>query len=149
MTRENTQFKKTVSSKAAFIAFLFIVLLLIGNLNAGIDYFLHPDIPYFDREHLLVGGITSSVVAILFILVMVYARHLRQAEEKIKTLEAFLPICANCKKIRVSESNAKKKESWQPIESYITEHTDTKFSHGLCPECMKSLYPDYTDNSTI
>ena len=41
-------------------------------------------------------------------------------------------------------SNATKKESWQSIESYITEHTTTKFSHGICPDCMKKLYPEFT-----
>ena len=53
-----------------------------------------------------------------------------------KVLDGFLPICANCKKI--SESDDK----WVTIEEYITEHSEAEFSHGICPECAKNLYPE-------
>jgi hypothetical protein len=50
---------------------------------------------------------------------------------KIKVLEAFLPICAECKKIRDHEGE------WQPFEIYIGKHSDSQFSHGYCPECAR------------
>jgi DNA-binding response OmpR family regulator len=49
--------------------------------------------------------------------------------ERVKRLEGFLTICMYCKKIRAAD------EDWQQLERYITEHTDTQFSHGICPEC--------------
>ena len=59
----------------------------------------------------------------------------------IKRLEGFLPICAKCKKIRKA-SDHRKQESWVAIESYIEERTDAEFTHGLCPQCSRELYPE-------
>lgn len=59
------------------------------------------------------------------------AETLKQAIAEIKVLEAFLPICSQCKKIRNKEGN------WQHFESYIGEHSNTQFSHSYCPECAK------------
>jgi PAS domain S-box-containing protein len=63
--------------------------------------------------------------------------ELQEALAKVKTLSRLLPICASCKKIRDD------KGYWSEIEEYITEHTDTLFSHGMCPDCMKKMYPDF------
>ncbi|MDA8241254.1 MAG: hypothetical protein M0Z67_12910 [Nitrospiraceae bacterium] len=137
------------------IVLFFFTIFLISNLNAIVDSFLHPEIPYFDQEHLIVGGVTGSVSTILFGVIILYARHLEQALSKVRMLESFLPICANCKKIRISNSDATKMTSWKPIESYITEHTTTQFSHSICPDCMNKLYPEFTieedvgDNTSI
>jgi hypothetical protein len=60
---------------------------------------------------------------------------LNQSLLEIKTMEAILPICCQCKKIRDDKGN------WQQIESYIREHSNTEFSHGYCPECgQKALH---------
>ncbi|GAG76888.1 unnamed protein product, partial [marine sediment metagenome] len=66
-------------------------------------------------------------------------RELKEAFEKIKTLQGFIPICAHCKKIRNDEGY------WQQVETYITERSEVEFSHGLCPECAAKLYPDFID----
>jgi DNA-binding NtrC family response regulator len=63
--------------------------------------------------------------------------ELKQALAEVKTLSGLLPICASCKKIRDD------KGYWNQIEVYIRNHSDAEFSHGLCPECAKKLYPDY------
>ena len=123
------------------VLYVFIVL-LITNLNALVDAVLHPEIPYFDEEHLIVGIITGVLCGILFGLVMLYMGHVENALKKIKHLEAFLPICARCKKIRKPGADPNDTGSWQPIESYIHEKTATEFTHGLCPECAAALYPD-------
>jgi len=68
-------------------------------------------------------------------------RDLQEAMEKIKTLKGLLPICANCKKIRNDDGY------WQQIEVYIHEHSDADFTHGICPECMKTLYPEFYDEN--
>ena len=63
--------------------------------------------------------------------------RLHKALAEVKTLSGFLPICASCKKIRDD------KGYWNQIEAYITEHSEAEFSHGICPECCKKLYPDF------
>jgi AmiR/NasT family two-component response regulator len=55
---------------------------------------------------------------------------------QIRTLSGLLPICSHCKKVRDDEGY------WDQIEAYIQEHSDVMFSHGLCPECAKKLYPE-------
>ncbi len=62
---------------------------------------------------------------------------LSNALAQVKHLSGLLPICANCKKIRDDHGY------WEQIESYISEHSEVQFSHALCPECMKILYPEY------
>jgi len=64
-------------------------------------------------------------------------KELRDALGKIKTLNGLLPICASCKKIRDD------KGYWNQIESYIKEHSEAEFSHGICPDCAEKFYPDY------
>ncbi|MDA3831916.1 MAG: hypothetical protein PF495_00815, partial [Spirochaetales bacterium] len=64
--------------------------------------------------------------------------NLQDALAKVKTLSGFLPICANCKKIRDDNGY------WNQIEAYIRDHSEAEFSHGICPDCEKKLYPDYT-----
>lgn len=56
--------------------------------------------------------------------------ELRAALAKVKQLEGIIPICSYCKKIRDDQ------ESWQQLESYISEHSEALFSHGICPECF-------------
>lgn len=57
--------------------------------------------------------------------------------EKVKMLSGMLPICASCKKIRDD------KGYWSQIESYVSEHSEAEFSHGICPDCVRKLYPQY------
>lgn len=63
---------------------------------------------------------------------------LKDALEEVKTLSGFLPICASCKKIRDD------KGYWNRIESYISKHSEAEFSHSICPECTKTLYPEFS-----
>jgi hypothetical protein len=63
--------------------------------------------------------------------------ELNASLENVKMLSGLLPICASCKKIRDD------KGYWNQIESYIRDHSEAEFSHGICPECMKKLYPDF------
>jgi hypothetical protein len=71
------------------------------------------------------------------------AEALREREktlEDIKILHGLLPICASCKKIRDD------KGYWTQIESYIKDHSEADFTHGLCPECVEKLYPGLRKN---
>jgi PAS domain S-box-containing protein len=55
---------------------------------------------------------------------------------EVKTLQGIIPICSACKKIRDDEG------FWSQVENYISTRSDAKFSHSLCPDCLKELYPD-------
>jgi PAS domain S-box-containing protein len=63
--------------------------------------------------------------------------ELQQAMEDVKKLSGMLPICSSCKKIRDDQGY------WKQIEAYITEHSEAEFSHSICPECAKKLYPEF------
>jgi len=63
--------------------------------------------------------------------------ELQKALERVKTLSGLLPICASCKKIRDDQGY------WNQIEAYIAQHSEAEFSHGICPQCAKKLYPEF------
>ena len=65
--------------------------------------------------------------------------ELKQALSDVKTLSGMLPICSHCKKIRDD------KGCWNQIESFISKHSDAKFSHSICPDCLKKHYPEYEE----
>jgi ligand-binding sensor domain-containing protein len=69
-------------------------------------------------------------------------RAVDDAVADVKTLRGLIPICASCKRIRDDHG------SWNQLETYLRAHSDAMLSHGICPECMKTLYPDYTDGDT-
>jgi hypothetical protein len=62
--------------------------------------------------------------------------ELKDALDTVKTLSGLLPICASCKNIRDDSGY------WNQIETYIQEHSEAEFSHSICPDCAKKLYPD-------
>lgn len=64
--------------------------------------------------------------------------ELSEALARVKTLSGLLPICASCKKIRDDKGD------WEPVETYIKARSDADFSHGMCPDCMARLYPEYS-----
>jgi len=62
--------------------------------------------------------------------------ELQTALENVNTLEGLLPICASCKKIRDEQGN------WHQVDVYIRQHSEVRFSHGLCPECYRKYEKD-------
>jgi len=64
---------------------------------------------------------------------------LQEALEKIKVLSGMLPMCSNCRKIRNDQGY------WDTVEQYVTAHADVQFSHSICPDCLRALYPDFAD----
>jgi len=62
--------------------------------------------------------------------------ELKEALAEVKALSGLLPICASCKSIRNDQGY------WQQIEAYIKEHSEAEFSHSVCPECARKLYPE-------
>ncbi len=68
---------------------------------------------------------------------------LQDALLHVKRLEGFLPICAQCKKIRLKGADHQDPNSWVAVEKYIQDRTDAEFTHGLCPQCAIALYGKY------
>lgn len=66
-------------------------------------------------------------------------KHLSEAQERVKVLGGLVPICASCKRIRND------KGFWDSVEKYIHELSGTEFTHSLCPDCFKKLYPEFQD----
>ena len=62
--------------------------------------------------------------------------ELQQAMQQVRQLSGLLPICASCKRIRDAQGD------WHQLESYIRDHSEADFSHGICPDCGKTLYGD-------
>jgi PAS domain S-box-containing protein len=61
---------------------------------------------------------------------------LQEALEEVKLLSGLLSMCASCKKI------TNERGDWEPLESYLQSHSQAKFTHGLCPDCLRKLYPE-------
>lgn len=61
-------------------------------------------------------------------------KRLQESLLKVKELRGLLPICSSCKKVRDD------KGYWNKLESYIEKHSETKFSHGICPDCSEKFY---------
>ncbi len=62
--------------------------------------------------------------------------QLQEALSNVRTLSGLLPICASCKKIRDD------KGYWNQVEQYMKKHTGVEFSHSICPDCAKKMYPE-------
>lgn len=98
----------------------------------------------FDLPHLLLGAsptpvnwqeaaLESAFVALIGIFIIALtSRFLAE----VRYLEGFLVLCAFCKKVKVSE------ERWIPLEEFVTEHAEVRFSHSYCPKCLAEHYGD-------
>lgn len=67
--------------------------------------------------------------------------ELQAAVAEVKELQKILPICMYCKSIRRDENY------WQTVEAYISHHTNTRFSHGICPACFKTAQAEFGDTT--
>ena len=102
-------------------------------------YWLSYKFPVRDGDRKQVGGLSLDITG------RKNAEHererlvsdLQQALAQVKTLSGFLPICASCKNVRRDEGY------WQQIESYLSEHSEVEFTHGICPACIQKLYPEF------
>lgn len=116
------------------------VTLEVDDPHVGVPH-LVTCTPFFDEEGALLGTVhvahdiseqkraaedRESLIA-----------QLQETLAKVKLLSGFLPICSVCKKIRDDRGY------WEQVEVYVRDHSDATFSHGLCPGCAKTLYPEY------
>jgi len=108
---------------------------------------LYMDVTPYRREHRLVAFLSISVVFLTLVVAAVsltaMVRYLtgviRSRTEKLRVLEGMLPICSFCKKVRGED------DRWMQIERYVSERSDSDFTHSLCPECMEEHYPETED----
>lgn len=90
--------------------------------------------PVRDRTGQIIGAV--AIVRDITDIKRLMSR-LQEALDNVKILSGILPICSSCKKIKDDDGN------WIQLESYIHERSDADFSHGICPDCTKKLYPDF------
>ena len=115
------------------IVFLFLCLTL-GNEIIDIPHHVFNDAPTLYSQRY--GEIIIELI-IFFIVVTIQILLFIKLYRRIRVLEGFIPICASCKKIRNTE------DQWEQMEKYIAQHSLAKFSHSICPDCVKQLYPDF------
>jgi DNA-binding response OmpR family regulator len=101
--------------------------------TGGVDYITKP----FQVEEVLARVTAHITIRNQQKLLEAHNAELQEALAKVKLLSGLLPICANCKKIRDDEGY------WQDVASYVRDHSEAEFSHGICPNCIKELYPDF------
>ncbi|MDM8555438.1 response regulator [Desulfococcaceae bacterium HSG7] len=68
--------------------------------------------------------------------------ELEYALKEIKTLRGFLPVCSNCKKIRLIDSEPDEPNAWVVLDTFFQKHTEAQLTHTICPKCSQKLYPE-------
>jgi hypothetical protein len=117
--------------------FLLLLCLTLGNEIIDIPHYVFHDAPTLYSQR---TGEIIIELSIFFIVMVFEAALLKNLYKRIRLLEGFIPICSNCKKIKNTE------DQWEQIEQYITKHSLAQFSHGICPDCTRKLYPElYND----
>ncbi|MCC7429971.1 hypothetical protein IT568_03920 [bacterium] len=113
---------------------------LLKNRDLTLEYLFHEyDFLTKNYESLLkeivkIIRISESYERKLFI----SNEKLQETLKEVKRLSGLLPICSCCKKIRNDEGY------WNEIETYISQHSEAQFSHGICPQCIQKLYPEFS-----
>ena len=134
--------------------------LLVWIIDAVLDYYVFYEDTFLN---LLILNVPHHEIYIRFVIVVTFVifgfftsniiskldkankqnqklvHELEAAMADIKTLSGFLPICASCKKIRDDNGY------WNQIESYIRDRSEAEFSHSICPDCTKKLYPEFNN----
>ncbi len=107
---------------------------VVRGIEAGAnDYLSKP----FHREELRVRVAVGVQMLELQRALAARVDELEEALSQVKQLQGMLPICSYCKKIRDDQNY------WQKVENYISDHTDVKFSHGICPDCYDRVILDF------
>ncbi len=114
------------------------VFLTIANELLDLPHYLFGDEPtkFSQRK----GEVIFELVIYFLVIFSSFCYFRKRLEKEIRILEGFIPICANCKKIRQDID-------WKTLEDYISANSLAKFSHSICPDCLKILYPEFDGKS--
>lgn len=108
------------------------------GLDAGADdYIVKP----FNREELRARLQAGRRIVELQLKLEENITSLQESLDHVRKLQGLLPICCYCKKIR-SDNNY-----WHQLESYFSRHSEVRFSHGICPDCMKTVIEPQIEDS--
>ena len=119
--------------------FFLLLCLTLGNEIIDIPHYVFHDAPtlYSQRSGEIIIELSIFSIVMIFEIAL-----LKNLYKRIRLLEGFIPICANCKKIKNTD------DQWEQIEQYITKHSLAQFSHGICPDCTRKLYPELYKDET-
>jgi sigma-B regulation protein RsbU (phosphoserine phosphatase) len=125
-------------------AHLYVILLtardsradLVAGLDAGADDYL---VKPFDHDELRARIQVGARVVALQQRLAERVAELEAAVSIVKRLHGMIPICSYCKRIRSD------RDDWEPLETYISEHSDAQFSHGICPPCLTKAWDEELD----
>lgn len=130
-----TQNNLLVFTFGVLASWLILRIIQSAFIDGQIVDYMHP--PIFHSLTVIVF-FSGNIFIAIGLIVLNFQRvefDLSATKQEVKTLRGLIPICSNCKKIRDD------KGVWNQLEIYIRDHSDAKFSHGVCPECMSLLYP--------
>jgi phosphoserine phosphatase RsbU/P len=107
---------------------------VVAGLDAGADdYVVKP----FDQEELRARVQVGMRVLALQASLATHVAEMQAALSQVKQLDGLLPICSYCKRIRSDQ------DYWQQMEQYLAQHSEARFSHGVCPECYEKIRRDF------
>lgn len=110
---------------------------IVKGIEAGADDYLTK--PY-DRNELRARVQVGVRIVDLQTKLANRVKELEGALAHVKQLQGILPICSYCKKIRSDQ------DYWQTVESYIADHSEAEFSHGICPACYETTVKEQLDS---
>lgn len=112
---------------------------LNGFLVGGMDYIAKP----FDAAEVRARVSTHVALRVALETQRKLVGELRAALERVKLLEGIIPICARCKSVRTDDGY------WKQVEGYLSEFAGLTFSHGLCPDCARVVYPEASSDEVV
>lgn len=109
---------------------------IVAGLQAGADDYLTKPV---NRDELEARLQVAARVVTLQERLAERVRELEEALANVRQLQGLLPICAYCKRIRDDQNY------WSQVETYLADHTDVQFSHGICPACLERVMQEERD----
>ena len=133
---------------AVFLLEICLVVAVPATSSAGLGLIS----PYLTNVMIYLGTVITTTLWAFGVILLVNQRLIAERErtihelngaiEQIRTLKGILPICSGCKKIRDDRGY------WEQVESFVSRHSEAEFTHGMCPECMGTLYAGFSGSRT-